>query len=187
MSRRVLYVNPLELNGNPAIDAIGYGLQHALGSADIELAVLFADFRKPDFGRRYREAIERGVEARVDAIVVYTLSPGAFAEPVRSARARGIPVFSFVRPTFPIDGAVVYPNFNHGTLMAEYLVKRLPEGAEVAVIGGPDTVDDSEEVAGLVFALQRSHCRLVNDPERAEYCNLEDVSAGAPDHAPGRG
>jgi len=179
LSQRVLYVNPLELDGNPAIDAIAYGLQHALRAADINLAVFFADFRKPAFGRRYREAIKRGVEAHVDGIVIYTLNPEAFAEPVAAARAAGIPVFSFVRPAFPIDGAVVYPNFNHGTLMAEFLVQRLPQGAGVAVIGGPDTADDSEEVAGLAFALRRSHCRLVNDPERPEYCNVEDVSAGA--------
>ena len=179
MSRRVLYVDPLELGGNPAIDAIAYGLQHALRAAQIELAVLFADFRTPAFGERYRAAIERGVEAAVDGIVIYTLHPEAFAEPVAAARAAGIPVYSFVRPAFPIDGAVVYPNFNHGTLMAEFLVKRLRGNAQVAIIGGPDTVDDSEEVAGLSFALRRSHCRLVNDPEKPEYCNLEDVSAGA--------
>lgn len=178
MSPRVVYINPLELGGNPAIDAIAYGLQHALGAAGVALAVLFADFRKPAFGRRYREAIERGIDARVDGIVIYTLNPEAFAEPVATARAAGIPVFSFVRPAFPVDAAVVYPNFNHGKMMAEYLVGRLPEGAGVAVIGGPDTVDDSEEVAGLVFALRRSHCRLLNDPERSEYCNLEDVPAG---------
>ncbi len=178
MSLRVLYVDPLELDGNPAIDAIAYGLQHALTPAGIELAVLYADFRKPAFGRRYREAIERGIEAKVDGIVIYTLNPAAFGEPVAAARAAGIPVFSFVRPHFPIDAAVVYPNFNHGTLMAEYLVGRLPERAGVAVIGGPDTVDDSEEVAGLVFALRRSHCRLLNDPEKPEYRNLEDVPAG---------
>ena len=28
MALRVLYVNPLALGGNPAIDAIAYGLQH---------------------------------------------------------------------------------------------------------------------------------------------------------------
>lgn len=178
MSSRVLYVNPLELDANPAIDAIAYGLQHALTPAGVELVVLFADFRKPAFGRRYREAIERGVEAGVDGIVIYTLNPEAFGDSVASARAAGIPVFSFVRPNFPVDAAVVYPNFNHGTLMAEFLVSRLPEGAGVAVIGGPDTVDDSEEVAGLVFALRRSHCRLLNDPEKPEYCNQEDVPAG---------
>jgi ABC-type sugar transport system substrate-binding protein len=178
LSPRVLYVDPLELDGNPAIDAIAYGLQHALREAGIELAVIFADFRKGAFGRRYREAIERGIDSGVDAIVIYSLSPDAFSEPVAAARAAGIPVFSFVRPAFPVDGAVVYPNFNHGTLMAEFLTRRLPDQAGVAVIGGPDTVDDSEEVAGLVFALRRSHCRLLNDPEEPEYRNLEDVSAG---------
>ncbi|NNL86667.1 MAG: sugar ABC transporter substrate-binding protein [Myxococcales bacterium] len=178
MNARVLYVAPLALGGNPAIDAIAYGLQHPLAESGIDLSVLFVDFREPEFGKRYSEAISRGAAAGVDGIVIYTLDPSAFSEPVSQARAAGIPVFSFVRPHFPVDAAVVYPNFNHGTLMAEYLANRLPEGAEVAVIGGPDTVDDSEEVAGLVFALRRSHCRLCNDPDKPEYCNLEDVPSG---------
>jgi len=40
---RVLYINPLALGGNPAIDAIACGLQHGLHAAGIELRVLFAD------------------------------------------------------------------------------------------------------------------------------------------------
>jgi len=40
-------------------------------------------------------------------------------------------------------------------------------------------VDDAEEVAGVVFALQRSQCRLLNDPEDSRYCNVTDVAAGA--------
>ena len=40
---RVLYLNPLALGGNPAIDAIAYGLQHGLQAAGNELRVLFAE------------------------------------------------------------------------------------------------------------------------------------------------
>jgi len=40
---RVLYINPLALGGNPAIDAIAYGLQHGLHAAGNELRVLFAE------------------------------------------------------------------------------------------------------------------------------------------------
>jgi ABC-type sugar transport system substrate-binding protein len=88
-------------------------------------------------------------------------------------------VFSFVRPSYRVNAAVVYPNFNHGVFMAEYLASILPAGSGVGVIGGPDTVDDAEEVAGLVHALSRSHCRLLNDAEDRDYCNVQDVAAGA--------
>jgi len=178
MARSILYVAPLELDANPAIDAIAQGLQHALHGAGIELRVLFADFRASDHRTRYAEAIEAGIAAGVAGIAIYALDPTAFGAPVAAARAAGIPVFSFARPHYPVNGSVVYPNFNHGVFMAEHLAALLPAGSGVAVIGGPDTVDDSEEVAGLVYALERSHCRLLNRPEEEPYQNTLDVAAG---------
>ena len=179
MSKRVLYVNPIPVNENPALDALAYGLQHALHAADIQMPVLFADFREQGQQQRYAAAIEAGIAARVDGIAIYALDPTAFGDAVGKARAAGIPVFSFVRPHYPVNASVVYPNFNHGVFMAEYLASILPADSGVAVIGGPDTVDDAEEVAGLVYALKRSRCRLLNDTEDRQYCNVQDVSEGA--------
>jgi ABC-type sugar transport system substrate-binding protein len=179
MAQRVLYVSPLALDGNPAIDAIAYGLQHALHAATIELRVLIADFTAADYRRQYEDAIVAGIAAGVDAIVIYVIAPSAFREPVARARAAGIPVFTFVRPHYPVNGSVIYPNFNQGVFMAEHLASLLPEGSGVAVIGGPHSVDDAEEVAGVIFALRSSHCTLLNDPTQSRYCNLTDVAAGA--------
>ena len=179
MTKRVLYVNPIHLDANPAIDALAYGLQSVLHAADIRMPVLFADFREPDMRKKYEAAIEEGIRARVEGIVIYALDPTLFGEAVAKARSAGIPVFSFVRPRYAVNAAVVYPNFNHGVFMAEYLASVLPADSGVGVIGGPDTVDDAEEVAGLVYALKRSHCRLLNDPEDKGYCNVQDVSEGA--------
>lgn len=179
MTKRVLYVNPIHLDANPAIDALAYGLQSVLHAADIQMPVLFADFREPGMRKKYEAAIDEGVRARVEGIVIYALNPTLFGEAVAKARSAGIPVFSFVRPRYAVNAAVVYPNFNHGVFMAEYLASVLPADSGVGVIGGPDTVDDAEEVAGLVYALKRSHCRLLNDPEDTQYCNVQDVSEGA--------
>ena len=179
MRKQVLYVNPIHLDANPAIDALAYGLQHAVHAADIQLSVLFADFREPGYRKRYAAAIEAGIDARVDGIVIYALYPTTFDEGVAKARLAGIPVFSFVRPHYPVNASVVYPNFNQGVFMAEYLASLLPADSGVGVIGGPDSVDDAEEVAGLVYALKRSHCRLLNDPEDQQFCNVQDVSEGA--------
>ena len=179
MQKQVLYVNPIQLDANPAIDALAYGLQHALHAADIRLSVVFADFREPGYRKRYAAAIEAGIHARVDGIVIYALYPTGFGEEVAKARAAGIPVFSFVRPRYPVNASVVYPNFNQGVFMAEYLAALLPADSGVGVIGGPDSVDDAEEVAGLTYALKRSHCQLLNDPEDRQFCNVQDVAAGA--------
>ncbi|MGE0822754.1 MAG: sugar ABC transporter substrate-binding protein [Candidatus Binatia bacterium] len=179
MGKQVLYVNPIHLDANPAIDALAYGLQHALHAAGMQLSVLFADFREPGYRKRYAAAIEAGIDARVDGIVIYALDPTMFGDIVAKARSAGIPVFSFVRPRYPVNASVVYPNFNQGVFMAEYLASMLPADSGVGVIGGPDTVDDAEEVAGLVYALKRSHCRLLNDPEDRQFCNVQDVAEGA--------
>jgi len=179
MALRVLYVSPLAPHGNPAIDAIAYGLQHVLHSAGIQLCVLFADFTAPNYRRQYEDAIAAGVAARVDAVVIYVIHPSAFRESVAKARAAGIPVFSFVRPDYPVNASVIYPNFNQGVFMAGHLVALLQKGSGVAVIGGPQSVDDMEEVAGVMFALRLSHCKLLNDPTQTRYSNLTDVAAGA--------
>src|SRR5215475_7303830 len=176
---RVLYINPLPLDGNPAIDAIAYGLQHVLHAANIELRVIFSDFRGSEAQHRYAEAIEAGIAAHVDAIVIYVLYPSIFRDVVAKARAAGIPVFTFVGLHYPVNASVIYQNFNQGVGMAEYLTSLLPSGSGVGVIGGPDSVDDAEEVAGIVYTLKRSHCRLLNDPVNPRYRNATDVAAGA--------
>ena len=96
MATRVLYVNPLALGGNPAIDAIAYGLQHTLHAAGIELRVLFADFTAPDYRRQYEDAITAGIAARVEAIVVYVITPSAFHEPVAKRDQFGRVVFLLI-------------------------------------------------------------------------------------------
>ena len=178
MSLRALYVNPMEGEVNPAIDAIAYGLQHSLDQAGIDTRMLVADFRDPDCVARTGAAIRAGTAARVDAIAFYALDPTGPAEAVAEARAAGLPVFTFVRPFFPVNAAVLYPNFNHGVCMAEWLSERLPAGARVAIIGGPDTPDDAEEVAGLLYAFVRRGVNVVNDPTDRAWCNLTDVSSG---------
>ena len=54
---------------------------------------------------------------QVEGIVIYALNPTLFGEAVAKARSAGIPVFSFVRPRYVVNAAVVYPNFNHGVFM----------------------------------------------------------------------
>ena len=73
---------------------------------------------------------------------------------------------------------VVYPNFNHGVYMMEYLATLLPPGARVGVIGGPDVVDDIELHLGIRHGLEISGLTRVNDPEDPRYKNTSDVASG---------
>ena len=68
--------------------------------------------------------------------------------------AAGDPVVSLERPRFSVDGSVVYPNFNHGVYMAQYLATLVGPGARVAVVGGPDVVDDVELMIGLLHGIE---------------------------------
>lgn len=186
---RVLYISPMACELNPAMDAIAYGLQHSLHTAGIQMRMLIADFREAaseswtessagGWAARTASAIQAGIDARVDAIAFYAFQPTEPAAAVAQARSAGIPVFTFIRPSFPVNAALLYPNFNHGVCMAEWLADRLAANARVGILGGPDTSDDAEQVAGLLYAFRRRRVTLVNDPTDPAWCNLTDAPPG---------
>lgn len=175
---RVLYVNVLPYGAHPGIDALAHGLDHRLRQAGIELRTLTADVRTPDWMEKQTAAIQRGIAARVDGIVVYVLDPTQPAQAVTAARQHGIPVFTLERPRYAVNASLVYPNFNHGVYMAEHLASLLPPQADVAVIGGPEVIDDIELVLGIVHGVQRSGLKLLNDPFVDRHRNREDVKEG---------
>jgi ABC-type sugar transport system substrate-binding protein len=175
---RVVYINVMEYGAHPGLDALAHGLDQALQQAGIELRTLTVDIRNADWRADQQRAIAQAVDAGVDAIIVYVLDPLQPAAAVAAAQKRGIPVFTFERPRFAVAASLVYPNFNHGVYMAEFLASLLPEAADVAVIGGPDVIDDIELVTGIAHGVRQSGLNLVNDPFAARYRNLDDVTAG---------
>jgi ABC-type sugar transport system substrate-binding protein len=178
LSGRVLYLNPMDYGTNPGVDAIAHGLQHRLGTAGLELRVVFNDFARADARERAATTIDVAIAAKFRAVVIYVLDPMEPAAAVARARQAGLQVFSFERPRFPVDGSLVYPNFNQGTYMAEHLADRLQPGAAVAVFGGPKIIDDDELVAGIVNGVDRSGLHRVNDPTEDRYRNETDLRPG---------
>jgi len=175
---RALYVNAMDYGANAGVDAIAHGLAHRLAQDHIETRVIYADFRLPDWQSLQTDAVRAGIAAAVDAIVVYVLDADNPADAIAEARAAEIPVFTLERPHFAVDGCVVYPNFNHGTYMAEHLATLLPAGAEVGLIGGPDVVDDIELLLGIQHGLRSRGLTAVNDPFEPRYRNDSDVAEG---------
>jgi ABC-type sugar transport system substrate-binding protein len=175
---RVLYLNPMPYGANAAVDAVAHGLQSRLAEHGIELRVLYADFADPNWRTQADAAVREAVTAGVDAIVIWLIDPDVPGPAVEVARAGGIPVITLERPRFAVDASIVYPNFNHGVYMSEYLASLLPDGARVAVVGGPDVVDDNELMAGLLYGLEISGITRVNDPEDPRYKNTTDVASG---------
>jgi ABC-type sugar transport system substrate-binding protein len=62
--------------------------------------------------------------------------------------------------------------------MMEYLATLLPPGGRVAVVGGPDVIDDIELLAGIRHGLDSAGLVRVNDPEDPRYKNTTDVASG---------
>ena len=174
----VLYVSPMSYGANAAVDAVCHGLDDHLAEAGVELRLLYADFADSSWHHLAAEAVEAGTAAGVQAIVLWIIDPVVPAVAVGRARAAGVPVVTLERPQFAVDASVVYPNFNHGVYMSEYLATLLPPKARVAVVGGPDVVDDIELMLGLLHGLDTAGLTRVNDPEDPRYKNTTDVASG---------
>lgn len=175
---RALYVSPMVYGANQAVDAIGHGLEAELDAHGIELRVAYADFDEPDWKEQADRAVRAGADAGYDAIVVWVIDPSVPADAVAYARAKGVRVVSFERPRYPVEASVVYPNFNQGVYMMEHLATLLPPGGRVAVVGGPDVIDDIELLAGIRHGLDWTGLVRVNDPEDPRYKNTTDVASG---------
>jgi ABC-type sugar transport system substrate-binding protein len=175
---RVLYVSPMPYGANAAVDAICHGLEAELAGHGAELRVAYADFAQAGWREQAGQAVRAGADAGFDAIVIWVVDPDTPAAAVAYARSRGVPVVSLERPRFDVDACVVYPNFNHGVYMAQYLATLLPPGARVAVVGGPDVVDDIELLLGIRHGLDAAGLVTVNDPEDPRYKNTTDVASG---------
>jgi ABC-type sugar transport system substrate-binding protein len=175
---RVLYLNPMEYGRNPGVDAIAHGLQHRLATDGVELVVEFTDFSRPDWLQAQEAAGGAGLDAGVAGIVLYVLDPAQPAALAAEARRRGVAVLTFERPRYPVNGSLVYPNFNQGVYLADELAAALPPGAAAAIIGGPKIVDDEELLAGIVHGVLHSGLRLLNDPTLDRYRNQTDVRDG---------
>ena len=175
---RALYVSPMPYGANAAVDAICHGLESRLAAAGAELRVAYADFADPGWRELAARAVRAGADAGYDAIVVWVIDPVVPADAVAYARAQGVRVVSFERPRYPVEASVVYPNFNQGVYMMEYLAGLLPPGGRVAVVGGPDVIDDIELLAGIRHGLNATGLVTVNDPEDPRYKNTTDVASG---------
>lgn len=178
MTTRVLYVSPMPYGANAAVDAIGHGLEARLAENGAELRVAYADFAGPGRRDEAGRAVAAGADAGFDAIVIWVIDPVTPADAVAYARRRRVPVVSLERPRFAVDASVVYPNFNHGVYMAEHLASLLRPQARVAVVGGPDVIDDIELLLGIKHGLATAGLVTVNDPDDPRYKNTSDVAAG---------
>ena len=177
---RILYVSPMPYGANAAVDAICHGIESRLAANGRRAAAsAYADFADPDWRAAADRAVRAGADAGFDAIVIWVIDPATPADAVGYARgpgrARGQPGAAAVRrrrrrwSTRTSTTASTWPSTSP-TL--------LPPGARVAVVGGPDVVDDIELLLGIRHGLDTSGLARVNDPEDPRYKNTTDVASG---------
>lgn len=178
--KKVAFILPTRLGANPAVDMLLHGIAQTLQARDCALTVVQADGPGMTFADYPGAGIDAAVSRGVDAIAYYTIEAGSGRENVARARDANIPVFTIARTDFPVNGSLVYPGFQQGMFMMRHLLGLLPAGSRIGIVGGPNVLTDAEELAGLVFALERSGTHsLANDPFDPRYSNAKDDRSGA--------
>jgi ABC-type sugar transport system substrate-binding protein len=166
------------------MDAIAHGLARGLASSGVELDVFPADLRGTHavpgaVGRVQEAAVGAALAASVDALVLFVLDVLEPRAAVASAMAAGVPVVAIHRPAYPVSAAIVVPNYHQGVVLAHALYRALgspePGTRRVAIVGGPDIVDDVELVRGAVDGVRGAGLELLNDPFLSQFRNLDDV------------
>ncbi|HEX8235267.1 MAG TPA: substrate-binding domain-containing protein [Abditibacteriaceae bacterium] len=159
---------------HPGMDALAFGLADELELMSCALRV--RPMRSgASIGQAQSGALHAALKARADAVVLFVLDPCEPAHAVEEALSRGVPVISVHKPAYLVAGAVLVPNFYHGVLLSQRLARALPSQARIAIIGGPQILDDEELVVGLIDGAKRSGLQLLNDPFEARFRNLADV------------
>lgn len=160
----------LEPGLHPGMDALARGLAGGVAQRGGELRLRLGD---------EAEAIRKGIAEGVEAIFVFVTDPLVPREAVAEALAAGVKVFAIHRPCYEVSGSVLVPNFYQGVALAGRLQKELGAGGKIAVLGGPEILDDEELVLGCLDGARRAGLEVLNDPFLREYRNLQDVKGAS--------
>jgi ABC-type sugar transport system substrate-binding protein len=177
---RVGFIPCLPPGLHPGMDALAHGIAHELESDHASLCVFPADLRggRDAIASAQSRALYGALTHGVEAIILFVLDMREPEAAVATALSRAIPVISIHSPTYPVSAALIVPNYHQGVLLAQALARAIPAAAQrprVAILGGPEILDDVELVRGAVFGVTGSGLELVNDPFAPEYRNLDDV------------
>lgn len=97
---------------------------------------------------KQKRQIEKFIEENMDAIVIVATDCYSLRDQVTAARNKGIKVISYDRLIQGVqtDLYITVDNKSVGTLMAQNIKEKLPDGGNIVMIGGPETDSNSEDV-----------------------------------------
>lgn len=97
---------------------------------------------------KQKEQIRKFIEDNMDAIVIVATDCYALKEQVREARNKGIQVISYDRliQGEQSDLYITVDNTRVGTLMAQHIKEKLPDGGNIVMICGPEADSNSRDV-----------------------------------------
>lgn len=167
------------MDSNPVANAIAQGLNATLTEAGATMTrslAIDSTTGNIDIAAQ-SQALTRAVAAKPDAIAYFVLDPTASRPQLEEAQSQGMPVFAaFGKPAFDVNAYIALADEDQGYVSAQYLAEHLPEGAKVAIIGGPSTPNVLAEEAGALKALEEAGMTVVGDVEQQR--NLSDNAAG---------
>jgi len=169
---------------HPGMDALALGLAQVLEDGGFDLRLFPADLRggAAAIASGQTAAVDAALAAGMQAIVLFVLDAREPASAVARSLARGIPVVAIHKPAYPVSASVVIPNYYQGVVLAHALARALlplaHRAPRVAILGGPEILDDVELVRGAVAGVRDCGLELVNDPFLECYRNLDDVRGG---------
>ena len=130
---------------------------------------------------KQKEQVRKFTEENMDAIVIVATDCYSLKEEVEDARNKGIQVISYDRliQGEQTDLYITVDNEKVGTLMAQSIKEKLPEGGNVVMICGPEADSNSMDVAngfetelgdGPWKIVYKSHVKSVDTGERHPGC-----------------
>lgn len=167
---KVDFVPFLQPGQHPGMDALARGLAKGVAERG-------GDFRVHTLPMA--QSISASIQDGTDVIYLFVTDPLEAQKEVCEALAAGIKVMTFHRPAYEVTASVLVPNFYQGVELATQLAKLLVKGARIAIVGGPEILDDEELVTGCLDGAQRAGLKVLNDPFASHYRNLEDVKGAS--------
>ncbi|HWO98559.1 MAG TPA: ABC transporter substrate-binding protein [Bacillus sp. (in: firmicutes)] len=143
---------------NPFFVSMAKGAEEAAKEIGGEAIVVSADY---DLAKQMAQ-VEDFITKKVDMILLNAVDSKGIAGAVAQAKAAGIPVVAVdVGAEGGVDATVSSDNYLAGKLAGEYLLKRLQDKGNIAIIDGPPVTAVTDRIKGFEDALKGSKVKVV--------------------------
>ncbi|WP_342045082.1 ABC transporter substrate-binding protein [Bacillus sp. OTU530] len=143
---------------NPFFVSMSKGAKEAAKELGGEAIVVSADY---DLSKQMAQ-VEDFITKKVDMILLNAVDSKGIAAAVQQAKAAGIPVIAVdVGADGGVSATVASDNYLAGKLAGEYLLKRLQNKGNIAIIDGPPVTAVIDRIKGFEDAIKGTDVKVV--------------------------